>query len=101
MLGIHALAERELEIAFEYLEAERPGHGYIFLERYHELVQQIIRLPETGMPVVGYARRYDIRKFQLKQFSYALVVALVGGSRTIIALQHHRRRDDYWSERLR
>jgi len=99
-IGIHAEAELELEAAFEYLEEERPGHGLQLLERYRAQVGQIIQYPSSGTPVLGYAKEHDVRKFHLAQFSYALVVATVAGRRTIVAVTHHKRREDYWRERL-
>lgn len=100
-LGIHWEAEQELEAAFDYLEAERPGYGFEMLDRYRELVEQILDHPATGTPVLGYPKQHDIRKFKMQQFSYALVVATVGARRIIVAVAHHKRREHYWRERLR
>ncbi len=100
VLAIHAEAEGEVETAFSYLEEERPGHGYVFLERYRELIEEAIRLPGLGIRLPDYPEALDVRKHVMKQFSYSLIIATVRGQRTIVALQLHRNREDYWRNRL-
>jgi plasmid stabilization system protein ParE len=100
-LGIHREAEQELETAFDYLEDERPGHGFEMLDRYRELVEQIIAHPAAGTPVLGYSKQHDVRKFHMQQFSYALIVATARGQRIIVAVAHHKRQEHYWRERLK
>lgn len=100
ILAIHSEAEADVQTAFEFLEEERPGHGYLFLERYREAIQDAIEFPAMGYRVRGYLTGLDVRKYPLTQFSYSLVVALVGGRRTIVAVQHHTNSEDYFRERL-
>lgn len=73
----------------------------MFLERYREAVQDAIEFPSMGSRVRGCPEELDVRKYPLTQFSYSLVVALVRGRGTIVAIQHHTNSDDYFRSRLR
>ncbi|MFW5926367.1 MAG: hypothetical protein ACOCV4_09400 [Myxococcota bacterium] len=48
---------------------------------------------------MGFETR-DVRRFGLARFPYAIIVALVHGVRTVVAVAHANRRPGYWRERL-
>jgi plasmid stabilization system protein ParE len=98
-LGIHLEAEQEVDEAFTYYESEQPGLGFQFIEHYREQLEQAVRFPGTGTPAVGYST-HDVRKFHFAQFPYALVVAMVGSQRIVVAVSHYKRHPDYWRDRL-
>ncbi len=58
ILAIDSGADADIEEAFTYIEQERPGHGYIFLERYRELVDEAVATPGLGIKVVGIPRTW-------------------------------------------
>lgn len=97
-VGIHPEAEAELEAAFDYLEEQVPGLGLQLIERYREQIDRVLEFPDSGALLSGHVNR--VRKYQLDQFPYALVVANIRGRPTIVAVAHGSREPEYWRHRL-
>jgi toxin ParE1/3/4 len=99
-LPFHPEATIELVSAGRSIERTRPGHGQLF---FHEIDAQVGRaqaLLQSGAPLPGFEPSYDVRRFGLARFPYGLIVAMVRGVRTVVAVAHDHRRPGYWRDRL-
>jgi plasmid stabilization system protein ParE len=93
-------AAREVEAAAAYLEEQRSGYGRRFIDAYEQKLAQIIRFPESGPPLRNVPEGYELRSFWIRKFGYSIIVGLIGGALTIIAVMHHSRESRYWLDRL-
>ncbi len=91
-------AADELTEAADYLEQERPGYARVFLAAYAEKVEQILAFPSSG-PAINHVPT-DLRVFSIQRFHYSIIVGMIGGVPTIIAVAHQHREPGYWRKRL-
>lgn len=89
--AFHRLAERELNEAAQYYDAEEPGLGSAFLQEIDRCVQSIQAHPEAG-PIL----RGDVRRRLLRRFPYALLYKIKPTAVRILAVMNLRRRPTYW-----
>jgi plasmid stabilization system protein ParE len=89
-------AERELDEAVAYFEAQRAGLGVVFAAEVASAVERIEEYPHVWQSLPGGVRRCLLRKFE-----YGLVYRVRDDTATIYAVMHLRRRPDYWRKRLR
>lgn len=88
-------AEEELEDAFNYFEAQRPGLGREFALEVDAAIGRIKEYPNL------WQRLFEgVRRCQLKRFEYGLVYCVRGDVVTIYAVMHLKRRPSYWRKRL-
>ena len=78
-------AQRDVQQAYDYLEAQSPGLGAAFLERVEEATDRISRNPETYQIVFQ-----NVRRASLKQFKYALFYRIESDGSVVIACLAHR-----------
>lgn len=83
------------------LEAHRPGYGDKFAAEVEELLERIVQLPESGVPLSGYPPALAVRVFRSRTFRYALIVATVDGEQMVYAIAHQHRKPGYWASRIR
>lgn len=100
-LRFHPAARAELIEAIVWLEEHRPGYADKLAAEVEELLERIVQLPESGVPLSGHAPEFHVRGFRLRTFRYTLTVATVHGERTVIAVAHQHRRPGYWVGRIR
>ena len=93
-------AAREVDAAAAYLEEQRAGYGRLFVGAYEQKLAQIARFPESGPPTPGAPDGYELRSFWIRKFGYSIIVGMIGGDWTIIAVMHHSREPGYWLDRL-
>jgi len=93
-LRLHPAAQRELDEATAYYDAESPGLGGAFLDEFDHALQQIRSFPEAAPVGLG-----SVRVRVLVAFPYSLHYALLGDAILVLALAHHSRRPFYWRER--
>jgi plasmid stabilization system protein ParE len=93
-------AAREVEAASAYIEARRRGYGSLFIEAYQDKLAQIVRFPESGALLKDGLDGYEFRSFWIRRFGYMVIVGMIGGSSTIVAVMHHSRKPGYWRARL-
>lgn len=91
-LRFHPAARAELIDALVYLEAHRPGYGDKFAAEVEELIERIVQLPESGVPLSGYPPALAVRVFRSRTFRYALIVATVDGEQMVHAIAHQHRK---------
>ena len=59
------------------------------------IIVKILENPEAGLIV-----RPHLRRFLLARFPYSLLYQATGDRIRILAVMHHRRRPDYWTNRI-
>jgi plasmid stabilization system protein ParE len=93
------LVEEALEEFLEatsYLEDKSPGLGEKFNLAFVEAVEMLLTFPEIGYEL----KRYQVRRFGLRGFSYNIIYRIEEDNLVIYALAHQKRRPGYWSNRL-
>ncbi len=93
-LRLHPAAQRELDEAAAFYDAESPGLGSAFLGEFEHALQQIRTFPEAAPVGLG-----SVRVRVLVAFPYSLHYAPLGDAVLVLALAHHSRRPFYWRER--
>jgi plasmid stabilization system protein ParE len=91
----HPLAEQELVDAAAYYEEQKSGLGLEYLEEVEHAVTFLALYSEAGSKVRG-----SIRRLILPRFPYSLLYRVLGEDQVrILAVAHHKRRPQYWSDR--
>lgn len=93
-------AAEEVAAAAAILERERPGYGQVFLDEYEERLDQVTRFPKSGPRVKTAPAGYELRAFLTHKFGYSVIVGLIDGILTIVAVAHQQRRPGYWTDRV-
>jgi plasmid stabilization system protein ParE len=90
-------AERELDEAFDYYEAQKPGLGFEFLEEVWATIERIKHHPGAWGLISQNARRS-----RTLRFPYGVVYQIreSGIEILIVAIAHLHRQPDYWDSRL-
>ena len=99
-LRVHDDVAPELRAAYEWYEAKLPGLGDQFLDEVDRQVARILTEPATAAPVPHVPSHLPVRRFLLKRFPFAVVFVALENEVTILAVQHLRRRPNYWRGRL-
>ncbi|GEM_PF-198664 len=94
-------AAREVEAAAEYIEEQRTGYGRLFVLAYEKKLAQIARFPESGPPLADVVPGYELRAFWIREFGYTVIIGVIEGAPTIIAVMHHSRKPGHWQDRLK
>jgi plasmid stabilization system protein ParE len=89
-LRLHPAAQRELDEAAAYYDAESPGLGNAFLTEFDHALQQIRAFPEAAPAGLG-----SVRVRVLVTFPYSLL----GDAVLVLSIAHHSRRPFYWRDR--
>ena len=87
----HELAERELNDAALYYEAERAGLGVRFLGDVERYIGAIIKNPNAGEKVRG-----PVRRRLLRSFPYGILYSVRNEAIRILAIMNLKRRPMYW-----
>jgi plasmid stabilization system protein ParE len=82
--------------AARYYETCSPGLGGRFLAATRSAVEYIRAFPEAAPQVRGTLRRRSV-----KGFPYNLIYAVEADIIVIYAVQHHRKRPEYWMGRIK
>jgi plasmid stabilization system protein ParE len=93
-LRLHPAAQRELDEAAAYYDAEGPGLGAAFIDEVEHALRQIRTFPEAALPARG-----PVRRKVLSAFPYSVAHSVIDGVVIVLALAHHRRRPFYWRDR--
>ena len=93
----HPDALDEYQDAASWYEEQRYLLGVEFTQAVEASVVQLLQHPDRYPPVRGGTRIY-----RMKRFPYYLFYRYneAGQHVCIVAVMHHRRRPDYWRERL-
>jgi plasmid stabilization system protein ParE len=84
------IAQRELDEAVEYYNAESPGLGEQFLLEVLRTLERIKQYPEAWHPFTQNTRR----------FPYGVVYQILASELLIVAIAHLHREPGYWQDRI-
>jgi len=90
-VSFHRLAERELNEAAQYYDAECLGLGAAFLDEIQRCIQGILDYPEAAAVVAG-----SVRRRLTWRFPYAVLYSIKPEGTRILAVMHLKRRPMYW-----
>jgi toxin ParE2 len=88
-------AKVELDEAVQYYELQVKGLGIIFKSVAKSTIKRIATFPEAWSLV-----NPDIRKCIMHKFPYNVLYSIENDIILIIAIAHHHRYPNYWSERV-
>jgi plasmid stabilization system protein ParE len=88
-------AREELRRAVRFYEREAKGLGAELAAEARAVLESIVSNPNTGSPFAAGTRRK-----LLPRFPYSVVYLGESGRVDVIALMHHRREPDYWTDRI-
>jgi plasmid stabilization system protein ParE len=95
MVILHSQAETEMEEAYDYLEAQRPGLGDAFSEELESAFRELAQAPDRWAEIEP-----GFRRFRLRRFQYGLIYRITNGVVEVLAVAHLARRPGYWHSRL-
>ncbi len=96
MIGYRYLGPAETEAAEASLFYQQEADlGDTFLDELEERISLLRRLPLSGTPIGS-----RIRKLTLTRFPYSIIYYVHQDKIVIAAVAHHRRKPNYWSDRL-
>ena len=78
-----------------FYEAAISGLGDDFLDDIQHAIDSVRDRPELGSLV-----DYGFRRALVRRFPFSIVYAIERGQIVVVAVAHHRRRPDYWVERV-
>jgi toxin ParE1/3/4 len=88
-------AQRELNEAADFYDAEDPGLGGAFLDAAERAFEQIQAFPESSPISLA-----PVRTKVLSAFPFSVIYWVTDDEVIIVlALAHHRRRPEYWRAR--
>lgn len=88
-------AKTELNEAIEYYELQVKGLGATFKSVAKSTIKRIATFPEAWSVV-----RPDIRKCIMHKFPYNVLYSINNDTILIIAITHHHRYPNHWSNRV-
>jgi len=91
----HPDAQKELEAAEAYYDAQVLGLGRAFLAEIERTVFRIAEQPDAGSPY----KRTPFRFRLTRRFPYVVYYTVLSGIIWIAAVAHGRRRPGYWMKR--
>lgn len=94
-------ATAELDSAATWYEEQRDGLGLELVAEFRERLAWALDMPTTGSPAGHTPSGSEIRRFRLRRFKrFAMLIATIDGTPTVLAFEHSSRRPGYWRERL-
>jgi plasmid stabilization system protein ParE len=90
----------ELDWEMLHLDSERPGWGDKLLDEVARVAELAAEHPQLGEKEADLPDQLDVRRIAIRRFGCLVIVGLVDGERTIIAVAPGRKEPGYWRERL-
>jgi toxin ParE1/3/4 len=91
----HPAAEQELSEAADSYDRERPGLGAKLIATVWVAADLTSKYPKMAPLVHG-----AVRRKMVDGFPYSILYSVEEAEVFVIAVAHHRRRPNYWLERL-
>ena len=89
------IAQRELDEAVEYYNAESSGLGDQFLLEVLSTLERIRQYPSAWHPFTQ-----NTRRCQTRRFPYGVVYQILESEILIVAVAHLHREPGYWQNRM-
>ncbi len=93
-LRIRPAAAADIEDAYQWYQARRPGLGGEFLQSVSSVLEAMAQQPES-FPVVY----RDLRRALLRRFPYGVFYRIQGGRLMVVACFHAKRDPRRWQSR--
>lgn len=100
-LHVEPQAEREVEEASDWYEAQQEGIGTSFVAAFRVALEKIAHAPTTFAPVPGVDLDSPVRSASMKPYPYRVIFVEEKQRLRVIAVMHGRRDPGYWRDRLR
>lgn len=94
-----APARRELKHDATWYERRQAGLGERFLDSVRQAFQRIVDDPQTLPRDLPKRSRRDIRRCEVRGFSYQVVFEIRYDEIVVLAVAHSSRRPGYWARR--
>jgi toxin ParE1/3/4 len=91
----HPQAEAELVEAVAFYDAEAANLGTEFAIAVEVAVDFVRANPDAGTPL-----RSELRRWLVRRFPYAIIYREEPERVYILAIAHHRRKPEYWQDRM-
>ena len=88
-------AEDDLMSAASFYEAQRRGLALRFIAAVERVVAFAVEQPLTGAPLGGAIRRHLV-----PGFPYSVIYDVDRERVRVLAIAHHRRHQDFWTDRV-
>jgi len=90
------LAEQELYASQEYYEEQQTHLGNKFKSEVYNSLKRIQKFPNMFVKV-----KKDIRKCIINKFPFNILYSIEDDYILVIAIAHHHRYPDYWTDRIK
>jgi toxin ParE1/3/4 len=95
-------ATADLDAAAAWYEQQLEGLGLELLQEFRQRLALALEAPGAGMLTGHTPDGSEIRRYRLRKFKrYAILMATIRETPTILAFEHSSRRPGYWRARLR
>jgi hypothetical protein len=88
-------AERELNEATDWYNAQRRGLGRVSKEEFQAAIRRICSKPESSAWIDA-----NVRLYRIARFPYGIVYHVDSHHIVVIAVMHLHRRPEYWQSRF-
>ncbi len=95
-LRLHPEADAEGMDAAEWIKADDPLQGALFVEALEDALTEARTRPEIYRIFDG-----EFRKVRMGKFSYAVVFRVKNNEAQVLAVMHLHRRPGYWKDRVK
>lgn len=93
-------AATEAEGAAAWYEARRKGLGIQFRSEFKLALDRLREGILPGSPSPGVLGKRGVKRLLMNRFPFSVVFVAKGKDVVVLALAHHRRRPDYWRDRV-
>ncbi|MBN1655079.1 MAG: type II toxin-antitoxin system RelE/ParE family toxin [Deltaproteobacteria bacterium] len=102
MLPIRVLneARREFAQAVQWYLQQQPSLANDLANEYIACVERANEFPTTGTLVTNQRAKFEVRRFLLDRFPYAVIMACLKEELVVVAVAHQHRKPGYWRKRL-
>lgn len=95
-LRLHPEADAEGIDAAEWIKADDPRQGSLFVEALEDALTEARTRPEIYRTFDG-----EFRKVRMGKFRYAVVFRVKNDEAQVLAVMHLHRRPGYWKDRVK
>lgn len=94
--------EELADAALWYERQAAPGLGADLIAEYEARIENALQLPGAGTIVASTSAGTPVRRYRLERFKrYAILMAEIDGSPTVLAFECSSRKPGYWQDRLK
>jgi toxin ParE1/3/4 len=99
-IEVLAAAASEAEAAAVRYEAQRAGLGRDFRDEFERVLELLRESIVPGRPWPGRLGERGVKRILFRRFPFSVAYVLADKRSVILAVAHHRRRPEYWRDRL-